>query len=180
MSMNKNYGLFHLKLAKKFITTIIIITLFELLSFSAPTLAQTSNASSDEATTTDEICSDIVVDDNPYVENIISTQKSIEKGNKYGKIHITAYNSEPGQTDDSPCITANGYNLCKNGKEDSIAANFLPFGTKVRIPELFGDRVFVVRDRMHHRFTKRVDVWMAKRDKAIKFGIKSANIEIVE
>lgn len=93
---------------------------------------------------------------------------------------ITAYNSEVGQTDDDPCTTANGYNLCQNGKEDTIAANFLKFGTKVKIPELFGDRVFVVRDRMNQKHPARVDVWMKNRHDAIHFGKKTATIQVVE
>ena len=93
---------------------------------------------------------------------------------------MTAYNSEVGQTDDSPCITANGFNVCEHGIEDTIAANFLKFGTKVRIPELFGDRIFVVRDRMNKRYTERVDVWMLNRSDAIQFGIKRATIEVIE
>ncbi|MBN2854305.1 3D domain-containing protein [Patescibacteria group bacterium] len=93
---------------------------------------------------------------------------------------MTAYNSEVGQTDDSPCITANGFNVCEHGIEDTIAANFLPFGTKVRVPELFGDRIFIVRDRMNKRYTERVDVWMLERSDALQFGVKKARIEVVE
>ena len=93
---------------------------------------------------------------------------------------ITAYNSEAAQTDASPCITANGFNVCNHGEEDTIAANFLKFGTKVQIPELFGDRVFVVRDRMNKRHSDRVDVWMKDRSDAIKFGVKVAEIRVVE
>jgi len=92
---------------------------------------------------------------------------------------MTAYNSEPGQTDDSPCITANGFNVCEHGIEDTIAANFLKFGTQVRIPELFGDRVFVVRDRMNKRYTDRVDVWLLSHENAIDFGVQYATIEIL-
>ncbi len=93
---------------------------------------------------------------------------------------ITAYNSLPEQTNDQPCITANGFNVCEHGIEDTIAANFLKFGTKVRIPDLFGDRIFIVRDRMNQRYPSRVDVWMLERDDAIQFGIRNAKIEIVE
>lgn len=93
---------------------------------------------------------------------------------------MTAYNSEPGQTDNSPCITANGFNVCEHGLEDTIAANFLKFGTKVRIPELFGDRIFIVRDRMNKRYPDRVDIWMLDHSDAIKFGVKVAKIEVVE
>jgi len=93
--------------------------------------------------------------------------------------YITSYTSEVAQTDSSPCITANGYNVCTGANEDTIAANFLPFGTKVRIPELFGDRVFVVRDRMNRRYPNRVDVWLRDNDEAIQFGVQFAKIEVL-
>jgi len=93
---------------------------------------------------------------------------------------MTAYNSEVGQTDNSPCITANGFNVCKHGIEDTIAANFLPMGTKVKIPELFGDRVFVVRDRMNKKHPNRVDVWMKDRHDAIQFGVRVAKIQVLK
>jgi 3D (Asp-Asp-Asp) domain-containing protein len=93
---------------------------------------------------------------------------------------MTAYNSEAAQCDSSPCITANGFNLCEHGIEDSVAANFLKFGTKIRIPELFGDKVFIVRDRMNSRYQNRVDIWMKEKQDALNFGIKYAKIEILE
>jgi 3D (Asp-Asp-Asp) domain-containing protein len=93
---------------------------------------------------------------------------------------ITAYNSDVSQTDGSPCTTANGFNVCQHNQEDTIAANFLKFGTKVKIPDLFGDKVFVVRDRMSAKHANRVDVWMKNRQSAIKFGVKVAKIQVVE
>lgn len=93
---------------------------------------------------------------------------------------LTAYNSEAAQTDDTPCITANNFDVCAHGIEDTIAANFLKFGTKVRIPELFGDRIFIVRDRMNRRYPDRVDVWMLSKAEARQFGVKHATIEIIE
>ena len=93
---------------------------------------------------------------------------------------MTAYNSEVAQTDDTPCITANGFDVCAHGIEDTVAANFLKFGTKVRIPDLFGDRIFVVRDRMNRRYPDRVDVWMLERSDAIQFGVRRTRIEVVE
>ncbi|PLX21495.1 hypothetical protein C0584_02390 [Candidatus Parcubacteria bacterium] len=93
---------------------------------------------------------------------------------------ITAYNSLEGQTDSTPCITANGFDVCKHATEDTVAANFLKFGTKIRIPELFGDRVFVVRDRMNKRYTNRIDVWMINKEDAKKLGKRLAKIEVLE
>ncbi len=96
-------------------------------------------------------------------------------------IVFTAYNSEVGQCDNSPCITANGFNVCKHGAEDTIAMNGVKFGTKVRIPELFGDKVFVVRDRMNSRYDSgRADIWMVSKTDAKNFGVKIAKAEFLE
>ncbi len=93
---------------------------------------------------------------------------------------ITAYNSEVDQTDNTPCTTANGFNVCRHNREDTIAVNFLKFGTKVKIPELFGNRIFIVRDRMNKRNSNRVDVWMKTRSQALKFGRRIAKIQVVQ
>lgn len=113
--------------------------------------------------------------------NHLPENKDIEFTVKYTKhTTITAYNSEVAQTNDQPCITANGFNVCNHGIEDTVAANFLRFGTKIRIPELFGDRIFIVRDRMNKRYYDRVDVWMLEKPEAIQFGKRLAKIEILE
>jgi 3D (Asp-Asp-Asp) domain-containing protein len=95
-------------------------------------------------------------------------------------VRITSYTSETAQCDSTPCVTASGFNLCKHSKEDSVALNFLPFGSKIRIPQLFGKRIFIVRDRMNKRYQNRVDVWMKNKKAALSFGIKKAKIEILE
>lgn len=89
-------------------------------------------------------------------------------------VSMTAYSSTPGQTDDSPFITANGSHV----RDGIVAANFLPFGTKVKIPELFGDKVFSVEDRMNARYYYKVDVWMPTYEEAKKFGVKYVEVEI--
>ena len=100
-------------------------------------------------------------------------------GSLSGPYIITAYNSNRAQCDNSPCITASGFNLCQHNTEDTVAVNFLPLGTKIKIPELFGDQVFVVRDRMHRRHQNRIDVWMRDYKEAKQFGVKTAKIEIL-
>lgn len=97
------------------------------------------------------------------------------------KIVFTAYNSEIGQCDATPCITANGFDVCKHDKEDTIAMNGIKMGTKIRIPDLFGDRVFVVRDRMNARYnSNRADIWMKDKSAAKQFGVKVAKVEILK
>ena len=95
-------------------------------------------------------------------------------------IPVTAYSSTTDQTDGTPCITANGFDLCAHDQEDVIAANFLPFGSKVRMPELFADRVFTVQDRMNARYQYRADIWMKSRQAAIVFGLAYTRIEVIE
>lgn len=93
-------------------------------------------------------------------------------------IPITAYTSDVAQTDDTPCITASGLNLCERNQEDIVAANFLPLGTRVRIPELYGDRVFYVQDRMNARYDKHMDIWMRNYSDAKHFGLQYVEIEV--
>ena len=92
---------------------------------------------------------------------------------------VTAYTQAVDECDSTPNITADGTDLTKI-KEDVAAVNFLPFGTKIRIPELFGDKVFVVHDRMNARYWYRVDILMKSKKVAFQFGFhRSAKIEIV-
>lgn len=97
---------------------------------------------------------------------------------------MTAYSSEVAQTDATPCIPADWkYNLCehyeKYGERNTIAANFLPMGTKVRFPDLYGDKLFVVRDRMNARYGMgRGDIWMPTKAEAVQFGVKKVTMEI--
>ena len=90
-------------------------------------------------------------------------------------ITVTAYSSEVAQTDDTPYVTASGTRV----RDGVVAANWLPIGTKVRIPDLFGDQVFVVEDRMHSRHANRLDVWFPTRAEAVQFGARKTQIEIL-
>lgn len=90
-------------------------------------------------------------------------------------VMMTAYSSTPDQTDSTPFITASGTRV----RDGIVAANFLPFGAKIKIPQLFGDKVFVVEDRMNKRYTERVDIWFSTRRDARQFGIKKAEIVVL-
>lgn len=102
---------------------------------------------------------------------------SSSKGERF--IVVTAYSSTNDQTDSSPCTTANGFDVCENAIENVVAANFLPFGTHVQFPDYFGDREFVVQDRMHPRFSNRIDIWMKSREAAKQFGVKRLKMVVV-
>jgi len=94
------------------------------------------------------------------------------------KFYITAYASVPELTDDTPCLAASGYDLCKHNVENVVAANFLPFGTKIKIPALDPDKVYTVVDRMHERFNSRIDIWFQTKAQAEHFGLKYLTVEI--
>lgn len=173
-------------LADKIILSLLFITLFEFTLFPAPILAAEINPKTQETGLTEEIDDSI-----EFIKEVLASENKAEFPNKLpqnaktkiiksGLHEMTAYTSEVAQCDASPCITANGFNVCKHGIEDTIAANFLKFGTRVKIPELYGDRVFIVRDRMNRRYPDRVDIWMKDKKQAIKFGFKVAKIEILE
>ncbi len=90
---------------------------------------------------------------------------------------ITAYSSTPSQTDDSPYITAAGTLV----REGIVANNYLAFGTEIRIPEIYGDKIFVVEDRMSD--TKgyyHIDVWLPDYYQALSFGAKRTHIEVLK
>jgi 3D (Asp-Asp-Asp) domain-containing protein len=89
---------------------------------------------------------------------------------------MTAYTSAPNQTDGTPYVTADG--SCVS--DGIVASNFLKIGTRVRFPDLFGDKIFEVHDRMNDRYTNRIDVWMKDIKDARQFGLKrNARVEIV-
>jgi 3D (Asp-Asp-Asp) domain-containing protein len=89
---------------------------------------------------------------------------------------VTAYSSTPDQTDDTPFIGAAGTFV----RDGMIAANWLRFGTRVRMPEYFGDKEFFVEDRMHTRFSDRVDIWMTTREAATDWGARWVQVEVLK
>lgn len=99
-----------------------------------------------------------------------------ERPDKVVKAVITAYTSTVDQTDDDPFIAASG----KRVHDGMIAANGLPFGTKIKIPSLYGDKIFTVEDRMNKRYGfGRMDVWLdTSKAEARKFGVKRLEVEI--
>src|SRR3990167_6465926 len=89
---------------------------------------------------------------------------------------VTAYSSSVDETDSTPFVTASGTKT----RDGVIASNLFPFGTQVKIPEFFGEQVFVVEDRMHSRFADRIDVWIPAKHQPVRFGKRETHIEIVE
>ncbi len=88
---------------------------------------------------------------------------------------VTAYSSSVDETDNTPFITATGMHV----RDGIVATNILPFGTKVTIPALFGDKVFTVEDRMAERMKNVIDIWMPSKSAALRFGVAYTNIVVL-
>ncbi|MFH1820472.1 MAG: hypothetical protein ABH805_00935 [Candidatus Nealsonbacteria bacterium] len=90
---------------------------------------------------------------------------------------VTAYSSTVDQTDDDPFITAAGTWV----RDGIVANNLLPFGTKVRMPEIYGDKIFVVEDRMNRKKgSYHFDIWFPTYSEAKNFGVENTYLEILE
>ena len=118
----------------------------------------------------------LTIQDNTLISAL---NPSLPKSNvsKKVKMVITAYSSTPDQTDCTPFITASNTMVRKG----IVANNGLAFGTKVRMPEIFGNKIFVVEDRMHSRKSNyHLDIWKQTREQAINFGIKKTIVEVIK
>lgn len=98
---------------------------------------------------------------------------------------VFSYNAVEGQTDDSPCITASGYNIClgvgrfsnPSRKSDIVANNCYPFGTQVEI----AGELYEVQDRMNSRYG--CDYWDILKptlEESLEWGIKRLDIKVYE
>ena len=104
-----------------------------------------------------------------------------QKAVKTIKVVITAYSSSWDETTGIPGVegvtTASG----KAVADGIIANNMLPFGTKIKIPGLYGDKVFAVEDRMNRRKGNyHFDIWFPSKTSALNFGVKTAEIQVLE
>lgn len=91
-------------------------------------------------------------------------------------VWITAYSSTVDQTDSTPFITASNTRV----RDGIVAANWLPFGAKIQIPEAYGDKIFVVEDRMHPRHGDKVDIWMTSRSEALQWGRQKLTVRVLD
>lgn len=95
---------------------------------------------------------------------------------------VTAYNvGDPSQTDDTPCIAANGEDICSALAKGEMrcAANFVPLGSHLYVDKI---GVCVVTDRMNRRYRNRVDIAMEKHEyrKARRFGRQKLHVKILD
>ena len=118
----------------------------------------------------------ILLELNPQLIEKNPVPIEVKKEPEYIEVWVTAYSSTVDQTDDTPFITASNTKV----RHGIVAANFLPLGTEIQIPEVFGDKIFIVEDKMHRRKTDFVDIWMPTRQDAKNFGIRRAKIIVLD
>lgn len=89
---------------------------------------------------------------------------------------VSAYTSEVAQTDSTPCISANGSNICQLYVEGTniCASNAYPMGT---VLEVDGLGTCIVADRMNARYRNRVDWYMGMDTaRALRFGVQKLRV----
>ena len=91
-------------------------------------------------------------------------------------VTVTAYSSTLDQTDSTPFTTASGTDV----RDGIIACNFLRFGTRVRFPQVYGDKIFVVEDRMALKNSHKIDIWFETREDAKQFGVQKLQVEMLK
>ena len=95
---------------------------------------------------------------------------------------VYQYTSRVSETDGSPCISANGWNICKfhDSGINICAANFVPIGTYLYVDGLGS---CVVADRMNKRYKSAVD-WYAGYGSsalynALQWGIRPKQVDVI-
>lgn len=112
--------------------------------------------------------------------SVVAETNLEEFSGKLITFEVSAYNTVPEQTDDSPCVAANGDNICLEKNKNTVATNFLPFGTRIIIPSL-GNQVYVVRDRMNKRYDGYyLDVLAPTKSHAMVIGRQERKVIILD
>lgn len=158
---------------------LIVVTAALVLNIIVPTTAKAQSVSPSDSTGN----SNTVIVQNQPTENPTSSLTTLPTPldkpivvKKSLTLRASAYSSTVDQCDGDPFTTASGTKVT----DGIIAMNGMPFGTKVRIPSHFGDKVFTVTDRMNARWgSKRIDIWMPNRSAALQWGVRTVSIEIV-
>lgn len=179
----KEFGLwlFYILGMRKTELAVLMVVLVEFL-FPHMSLAQTVQAESSYRVAT-VMNEETIRNNDPDYQPLVGLDNSLpaapEKAPKQVIwVTVTAYSSTVAECDSDPCTTANGFNVCEHNEEDVVAANFLPFGATLKMPDFFGDKTFTVQDRMNARYNYHIDVWMKTREAAKQFGVKYLKVEV--
>ena len=160
------------KSIKKLLVSIVILLTILLIFESAQFFLQFKNLIKQIANIQRSV---YVVDSQPIDLDAYLREYFVNKvPNKTMYVTVTAYSSTKDQTDGDPYLTALGTSV----RDGIVAANFLPIGTVVRFSDKFGEKIFVVEDRMHEKYGLQVDIWISNQEEAKKFGIQYLKMEI--
>lgn len=120
-----------------------------------------------------------------YFLLVLSLTFSIHSyASSFKKLNVTAtaYNSVRAQTDSNPSIAAWGDRLKPGMKAIAVSRDLLQMGlkrgSKVKISGLPGE--YVVLDKMHHRWNRKIDIYMGKDVRAAKnWGKRRVTITVL-
>ena len=120
----------------------------------------------------------ITVRQNIKPNPVISTTTTTTTTKPYillGIYTVTAYNSLSYQTDNTPCISASGMNVCET--EDLICAcpREFEFGTEFFI----NGRWWNCQDRLHSKYDDRIDLLIHTIEDAKEFGKQELEVYII-
>lgn len=168
-------------LKRRNVLILALITGFSLTFLPVFHLVRKAQADIDSAMETERILTELAANLPILQKNSLASVSSPTNPNagvaRRLNVVVTGYSSTFWQTDDTPFITASG----KSVGQGIVANNLLPFGTKIRIPELYGNQVFIVEDRMNYiKGNYHVDVWFSSYWDALDFGAKMTYIEVLE
>jgi 3D (Asp-Asp-Asp) domain-containing protein len=98
------------------------------------------------------------------------------------EVIVTAYNATPGQTDEDPWVAAWNNRLTPGIKAIAVSRDLLKLGlrngARVKIDGLPGE--YVVLDKTHKRWSRRVDLFMGRDVKrALEWGKRKMRIRCV-
>jgi len=176
--MNKHLKTFSLFIKKGGVDSLIFLAIIATMGFYL-FLAYSQKVEADFEKFSEEnsvLSNVVIIQENSIlpVSGPILSEEEIKITKKI-KVVVTGYSSSPWQTDDTPFLTAAGTQV----RDGVVATNILPFGTKIRLPEIYGDKIFVVEDRMSPKKGYQIDIWFSSYWEAKNFGVEMAEMEIV-
>jgi len=113
---------------------------------------------------------------NNQPQPIISTTTTTTKSYiSLGVYTITAYNTLSYQTDNEPCISASGMNICETEGLICACPREFEFGTNF----LIDGKVYNCQDRLHSKYDNRIDLLMDTIEEAKEFGKRELSVHIL-
>ncbi|MBU0706803.1 3D domain-containing protein [Patescibacteria group bacterium] len=161
---------------RKFITIIALVGLLELIyphsvaGYNQPVVSEKKNIQVFQVKDVQEVLTQETKQSRVHLPDIPD-----RPARKSFLLTVTAYSSSPDETSGNPFITASGART----QPGTVAYNYLPFGTRVKFPDKFGNRMFRIEDRLPTgASTYHVDMWMPSKAEAKQWGVKLLKIEI--